>query len=198
VRGGAKATGGIVRSAFSSGPLLTVLSVVFLPVVVVMGCAPGEAPPGSPGTLAPDYAAPTMGGDTVALTDLREDVVLLNIWATWCAPCRVEMPHLQALHEELGGAGLRIVGVSVDSEGARGTVQRFAGDLGIDFLILLDPAERVSRLFGAYGVPFNVLIDREGIIAWRQSGPITADDPVLRRTLGELLPQDSAAAADAS
>lgn len=190
MRGGAKGTGGNLRCTFSSGPLLILLSVVIPPVVVVMGCAPGEAPPGSPGTSAPDYAAPTMDGDTVALTDLRGDVVLLNIWATWCAPCRVEMPHLQTLHEEFGGAGLRIVGVSVDSEGARGTVQRFAGDLGVDFLILLDPDERVSRLFGAYGVPFNVLIDREGLIAWRQSGPITADDPVLRRTLGELLPRD--------
>jgi cytochrome c biogenesis protein CcmG, thiol:disulfide interchange protein DsbE len=165
--------------------------------VACAACFPAEAPPGSPGQPAPEYSAPTMQGDTVSLADLRGEVVLLNIWATWCAPCRVEMPHLQELHEELGGRGLRIVGVSVDSGSARGAVERFTDDLGIEFLILQDPRERISHVLGAYGVPFNVLIDREGIIRWRHSGPITADDPVLRGVLDEVLSEEAASAANA-
>jgi cytochrome c biogenesis protein CcmG, thiol:disulfide interchange protein DsbE len=151
------------------------------------GCGPVEGAPGSVGQPAPAYAAPSMDGDTVALADFEGEVVLLNIWATWCAPCRVEMPHLQALHEELAEEGLRIVGVSVDSQRSRGAVTRFTGDLGIEFLILQDPGERISHLFNAYGIPFNALIDREGIIRWRQVGPVTADDPRLRAALEEAL-----------
>jgi cytochrome c biogenesis protein CcmG, thiol:disulfide interchange protein DsbE len=151
------------------------------------GCGPVEGAPGSIGQPAPSYEAPSAAGDVVALADLRGEVVLLNIWATWCPPCRIEMPHLQALHEELAPEGLRIVGVSVDSEGSRRAVDRFTEDLGIEFLILRDPGERVAHVFGAYGVPFNVLIDREGIIRWRHSGPVTAQDPGLRAALEAAL-----------
>ena len=154
---------------------------------VLMGCGWAEDTRGAVGSRAPEYAAPSAAGDTVSLTDLEGEVVLLNIWATWCPPCRIEMPHLQALHEELGSEGLRVVGVSVDSRGAAGAVDRFTGDLGVEFLILRDPSERISHLFGAYGVPFNALIDREGIVRWRHSGPVTADDPALRAALEAAL-----------
>jgi len=97
------------------------------------------------------------------------------------------MPHLQALHEELGERGLRIVGVSIDSQGAGAAVEQFAADLGVDFLLLRDPADRVSNVFNAYGVPFNVLIDREGVVRWRHSGPVTAHDPILRDVLNAAL-----------
>ena len=164
----------------------------FLAMAVVLalavgGCGWAEDTAGAVGNPAPEYAAPSVAGDTVSLADLKGEVVLLNIWATWCPPCRVEMPHLQSLHEELGDQGLRVVGVSVDSRGASGAVDRFTGDLGIEFLILRDPSERIAHLFGAYGVPFNVLIDREGIVRWRHSGPVTADDPALRSALEAAL-----------
>lgn len=155
------------------------------------GCEVGEGAPGEIGAPAPEYAARTMDGDTVTLADLRGEAVLLNVWATWCPPCRVEMPHLQELHEELGERGLRIVGVSVDSEGAGRAVARFTGDLGIDFLILQDPGERIANAFGTYGVPANILIDPEGVVRWRHSGPVTADDPVLREVLEEVLPRSA-------
>lgn len=153
----------------------------------LVACGGVEDAPGAVGRPAPDYAALSAGGDTVSLADLRGDVVLLNIWATWCAPCRTEMPHLQTLHDEFIDDGLRVVGVSVDAGGSGRAVDRFTSDLGVEFLILRDPAERVANLFGAYGVPFNVLIDREGVVRWRHSGPVTSEDPQLRAALDAAL-----------
>jgi len=169
------------------GAAAGVLAVSMVVGIVLTGCGWAEDTAGAVGSPAPEYSAPSAAGDTVSLADLEGEVVLLNIWATWCPPCRIEMPHLQALHEELEGEGLRVVGVSVDSRGAAGAVDRFTGDLGIEFLILRDPSERISHLFGAYGVPFNALIDREGIVRWRHSGPVTADDPALRSALEAAL-----------
>ena len=166
-------------------------STVGLGLLLLLGsttaCGWDESSTGRIGTPAPAYAALTQDGDSVALSDFRGEVVLLNIWATWCPPCRVEMPHLQTLHEKLADEGLRIVGVSIDSQGSGAAVDRFASDLGVEFLILRDPGDRVSNVFGAYGVPFNALIDREGVVRWRHSGPITADDPVLREVLASAL-----------
>jgi len=161
--------------------------VILAALLLAVACGVQEGIPGYPGQPAPEFSAPDLDGDTVSLASLRDDIVLLNLWATWCPPCRIEMPHLQALHEELGDRGLRVVGVSVDSEGSFGTVVRFLDDLGIDFLILRDPAERVPHLYRTIGLPLTVLIDREGIVRWRHSGPLTADDPRLRAALDELL-----------
>jgi cytochrome c biogenesis protein CcmG, thiol:disulfide interchange protein DsbE len=77
------------------------------------------------GDTVPEFGAPLLDGDSLHLASLRGQPVLLNIWATWCAPCREEMPALQALHEEYGPRGLRIIGVSVDSRGAEPAIRRF-------------------------------------------------------------------------
>ncbi len=151
------------------------------------GCGADFQPPAAPGQPAPEYHAETLDGLPFALAEFQGDVVLLNIWATWCPPCRIEMPELQQLHRELASRGLRVVGVSVDAAGSERAIRTFLDQLGIDFLIVRDPAERVSTLFGAYGVPLSVLVDRDGVIRWRHLGPITAEDPGLRSALEETL-----------
>jgi cytochrome c biogenesis protein CcmG, thiol:disulfide interchange protein DsbE len=155
--------------------------------LLLAACGHDARATGGLGTPAPDYEAPTMDGELVSLDDFRGQVVLLNMWATWCPPCRWEMPHLQSLHEELGGRGLAVVGVSVDSSGSDRQVRQFLDELGITFLILRDPAERGHRLFGGYGLPITVLIDGEGTVRWRHMGPVTSDDPGLRAILDETL-----------
>ncbi|HUG39444.1 MAG TPA: TlpA disulfide reductase family protein [Longimicrobiales bacterium] len=114
------------------------------------------------GIAAPDYAATTLAGDTVALADLRGAPVLLNVWATWCAPCREEMPDLQAIADEFAAEGLRVVGVSIDQADASAQVQRFVDDYGISFTVLHDPRGRVTRSFRTIGVPETFLLDGEG------------------------------------
>jgi cytochrome c biogenesis protein CcmG, thiol:disulfide interchange protein DsbE len=144
------------------------------------GCAPDveRFRPLQAGDAAPEFAAPTLGGDTVSLVALRGSPVLLNVWATWCPPCREEMPALQALHETFGDRGLRVIGVSIDARGAESAIRSFADDHGIRFTLLHDPAEAVSRQFRINGVPETFLIDGAGRIVRRWIGafdPAAAD-----------------------
>lgn len=161
-----------------------------VPLILILTAAcmaEGATGRGEVGAAAPDYQAVTLAGDAFTLADHRGEVVLLNIWATWCPPCRKEMPDLQQLHDTFSGDGLRVVGVSIDASGADRAVEQFLDELGIDFLIVRDPADRVSGTFGAYGVPLTVLIDREGMVQWRHLGPVTATDPNLQRVLAQTL-----------
>jgi cytochrome c biogenesis protein CcmG, thiol:disulfide interchange protein DsbE len=133
------------------------------------------------GDAAPPYAATDLDGDTVTLAALRGQAVLLNIWATWCAPCREEMPELQALHDRFAGRGLRVVGVSIDASGSEEPIRYFLDHFGISFTILHDPDEKVSRQFRSRGVPETFLIDRHGLIAHRWYGRFELSADALRR-----------------
>lgn len=148
------------------------------------GDAPAVARIGQP---APAYAARSIGGDPVSLADHRGQVVLLNIWATWCFPCRTEIPELQALHARFQGAGLDVIGVSVDAGSEDASVAEFADEYGMTYALWRDPDGRVSTLFAAVGVPATYLIDRGGVLRWSHVGPVTADDPALGRALEEAL-----------
>lgn len=155
------------------------------------GSAPeGATATGSVGAPAPDYAAVSLAGDSVALSSLRGEAVLLNVWATWCAPCREEIPVLQALHEARAEDGLKIVGVSVDAGGAARQVRGFADDFGMTYALWHDPGERVMSAFLLHGVPSTILIDRAGIVRWRHVGPVKEDDPGLARALDQALYPD--------
>jgi cytochrome c biogenesis protein CcmG, thiol:disulfide interchange protein DsbE len=127
------------------------------------------------GSVAPDYVAYTLEGDSVPLASFRGDVVLLNIWATWCLPCVREMPALQRLHEQLAPQGLRIVAVSVDAPpglgnpaGAfSGDIRAFADQFDLTFTILHDPSGRIQNSYQVNGLPTTFIIDREGRIRRR-------------------------------
>lgn len=165
------------------------LRVTVLAVVALAAACSGEGPRRAPvvGDVVPGYGASTLAGDTASLDQLRGEVVLLNVWATWCPPCRKEIPVLQALHEDHADEGLRVVGVSVDAAGEGEAVQRFVDSYGVTFDIWLDPGERVSSTFRTSGVPTTLLIDRNGRLVWRHLGPLTADDPEMARVLAETL-----------
>ena len=142
------------------------------------------------GNVAPEYAAATLAGDTISLSALRGNAVMLNVWATWCIPCRDEMPALEALHRELADDGLRIIGVSIDAAGMDGDIKQFVNDHNLTFTILHDPAERVSRVFRTRAVPETYLFDRKGQLVRRWIGkfdPLSAD---ARRDVARALEAD--------
>lgn len=157
-----------------------------VPLCLIVLAACGEAPRGAVGAPV-EYGAVNLAGDSVTLTQLRGHPVLLNIWATWCPPCRKELPDLQALHEEYAPRGLRVVGVSIDAAGADDLVEHFVEEYGITYEILRDPGERVASVFPSQGVPTTVLIGADGTIVWRHLGPLEADDPALREALDGAL-----------
>ena len=136
---------------------------------------------------APAFAAATLDGDSVSLAELRGETVLLNVWATWCAPCREEIPELQALHETFGPRGLRVIGVTVDSRSAAEDVRRFMDQFGMTYEIWWDPDQTAVSAFGAMGVPLTVLIGPDGRIRWRHLGAVPPGDPELRDAVEALL-----------
>lgn len=147
------------------------------------------------GSRAPDYAAVTLGGDSVALSAFRGDVVLLNVWATWCLPCVREMPALQRLHERHGGDGLSIVAVSVDAPAglvgafgqAGGDVAEFRDRFSLSFPILLDPSGGIQSVYQVNGLPTTFLIDREGRIRRKVLGAVEWDEPPHADQVRQLL-----------
>lgn len=157
--------------------------------LLLAGCQQGAGPkiPGAVGTRAPAYGAVSMQGDSLDLAAMKGSVVLLNVWATWCIPCRREIPELQALHQKYEEQGLRVWGVSVDGGDADADVAAFAKDFGMTYAVLRDPGERVMSAFRIQGVPASYLIDRDGVIRWRTLGPFKADDAQLQSALQQTL-----------
>jgi len=160
-----------------------------LAVIVAAGVAACESGPPGPrvGKPAPEYVASTLQGDSVALSSLRGKVILLNLWATWCAPCRHETPFLQALYEQRKDEGLEILGVSMDNSDARGQVEDFLREFGVRYQVLLDPQMRGMDSYRVLGLPASFLIDRDGILRWMRFGPVSADDEEFMRALGATL-----------
>ena len=130
--------------------------------------------PLEPGDEVPAFTASTLDGDEFDVADLVGAPYMLNIWATWCAPCRHEMPELQELHDKYAGEGFRVVGVSVDDHGARETIREFLGEVGVDFPIYHDPSGDIVQRYGFFGVPGTFLVDAEGRF--------------VRRWMGEFMP----------
>lgn len=143
------------------------------------------------GRPAPEFGAPNLEGDSLTLKNLRGEAVMLNVWATWCAPCREEMPDLQQLHEQYGPRGLRIVGVSVDPRGSERTIRDFLSDVGVTFTILHDARDAVSRDYRTIGVPETFLIDREGVLRRRWIGKFDPLAPDVVRDIEAVLAEAS-------
>lgn len=140
-----------------------------------------------PGNPAPDFAAVTLEGDSTRLTAYRGEPVLLNLWATWCAPCRFETPYLQEIHERFHEDGLRVVGVSQDTRSASRDIDAFVEEYGVTYDILHDPSMRVMDAYSAIGLPATFLIDGEGIIRWKRLGPVIEGDPDFEGAVEALL-----------
>ncbi len=112
----------------------------------------------------------------MALSDLRGKVLLVNLWATWCAPCRFETPFLQSLYGEYRERGLEVVGISVDDAGFEDTVREFTGEHGVTYTILHDPGMSSMDAYHAVGLPASYLIDRDGTIRFVRIGPVSEED----------------------
>ena len=122
--------------------------------------------------LAPDFELETVDGDLIRLSDLRGEVVALNFWATWCAPCRLEMPDLQARADAYGDR-LSVLGVNFDETAEE--VDAFRREVGVRFPLLLDPGGEVQRLYRVLGYPTTFFIDSEGVIRIQHLGLMSAD-----------------------
>lgn len=151
-------------------------------------CAAPEARPPAIGEPIRDYAAATLEGDTVALSSLQGKVVLMNLWATWCGPCRAETPYLQSVFEEHADSGLEIVGISMDAGNASADVAAFVEEYDVTYTILHDPRMLGMERYQVLGLPATFLIDREGVLRWMRYGPIPEGDATFLQALADVLP----------
>lgn len=120
--------------------------------------------------LAPDFAVPDLAGQAVRLSALRGKVVVLNLWTTWCAPCREEMPSMERLYDRLRGRDFQLLAVSQD-EGGKRVVEPFVRELKLSFPVLIDPEHQVGDRYGVWGYPETFVIDRNGYVVERVIGP---------------------------
>lgn len=141
------------------------------------------------GSVAPDFSARTLDEPPAirTLADYRGDVVLLNVWATWCPPCRVEMPSMEALHREFAPRGLRVVAVSIDEPGSEDGIREFVKDYGLTFEVLHDPAKRIQAAYQTSGVPETLLIGRDGVIRRKVLGASDWSSESSRAVVAQLV-----------
>src|SRR5690606_383679 len=134
---------------------------------------------------APDFSLKAKSGETVALSDLKGEVVMINFWATWCGPCRKEMPHLEALHQRYKNLGFTLLGINVEDD-TRG-VEKFLKETPVSFPVLLDPANEVSGLYRVVAMPTTVIIDRNGQMRYIHHGYQSGYEHQYQAQIRELL-----------
>jgi peroxiredoxin len=136
------------------------------------------------GTEAPEFALPDLDGKVVKASDLRGKVVILDFWATWCPPCRQEVPHFVALQSKYRDQGLEIVGLSLDKSGAS-VVKPFAEEYSVNYRMLIANDETASSYGGITGIPTTFVLDKNGKVVKRFMG--YTDPEVFEETIKPLL-----------
>ena len=122
----------------------------------------GIAASGLQGRSAPDFVLKSATGENLRLSEYRGDVVMINFWATWCGPCRQEMPLLDDLYARYGRVGFSLLGVNIDDDARR--AMQMVEELGVNFPVLFDDTKEVSKLYQVEAMPVTVLVDREGTV----------------------------------
>ena len=139
----------------------------------------------APASIAPDFTLRTLNGPNLRLQEQRGRVVMINFWATWCGPCRQEMPHLNSLYQKYKASGFVLLGVNVDDDTRNAAV--VAAKLGVTFPVLLDTDKQVSRRYDLATMPSTVLIDRDGKVRYVHRGYLAGYEDTYDRQILELL-----------
>jgi len=138
----------------------------------------------SPPKRAEDFAVPTPRGRTFRLSEQRGKIVFINFWATWCPPCREEMPAMERLYERTKHSGVEMLAISVDADPA--SITPFLGERQFTFTVGLDPRMSVASSYGVRGLPASFIVDREGNLAAVALGPRAWDSPASQTLIGGL------------
>jgi peroxiredoxin len=134
---------------------------------------------------APNFTLKNLAGKNIKLSELTGNVVLINFWASWCGPCRQEMPLLNAIHNKYKPLGFTVLGVNVEEKVAN--ARSFIGERPVDFPILLDNKNRISKLYNVVAMPTTVVIDRDGKIRFIHQGYQSGDEVKYRKMVKTLV-----------
>ncbi|MEE8045656.1 MAG: TlpA disulfide reductase family protein [Dehalococcoidia bacterium] len=134
---------------------------------------------------APDFTLKSLEGSNLRLEEYRGQVVLINFWASWCGPCRQEMPVLDRLHHRYEDTGFAVLGINV--EGDSGSAQEIVDKTNVTFPILLDDGQKVSELYSLEAMPSTVVVDRDGVIRYIHRGYKPGDEVKYVEVVKELI-----------
>jgi len=134
---------------------------------------------------AADFSLPARNGDAVSLRGLKGQVVLINFWATWCGPCRKEMPILEQIQKKYAPLGFTLLGVNVEEDTTM--MEAFLKDVPVTFPILLDPANGISKLYNVSAMPSTVIVDRKGNIRYIHQGYQAGDESKYQDMIRQLI-----------
>jgi peroxiredoxin len=168
--GGARLADAAAVTTGAATPLTTRRFALMAAVLVVSLASACQRGGRLVGQAAPEFSLADLAGNAVRLANYKGRVVFLNVWATWCPPCREEMPAMQALYERLRGPGFEMLAVSAD-EGGRVMVEPFVNERRLTFPVLLDPEGQVALRYGVTGFPETFVIDRNGRVVSHAIGP---------------------------
>jgi peroxiredoxin len=145
----------------------------------------------SVGKPAPNFSVGdvTNGNGKVALSDLRGQVVLVDFWGTLCEPCKKSFPKLQALHTRYAGHGLKIVGISEDDGGDKGSIPSFASSYGAKFMVGWDGDKSIARSYRPETMPSSFLIDKDGVVRYAHIGYHDGEEVEFEREIRDLIRQ---------
>ncbi len=169
--------------------LVVVCLVVYRMASLLGGPAMALPTPQERALFTVDFTLPDVQGNLVRLSDLRGQPVLINIWATWCSPCRAEMPSINALYQDYQAKGLAIVAIATDQEG-KPIVAPFLQAYRLTFPVLLDPQNMLGAQLQVAGLPTSYLLDKRGRIVGFESGARDWNSRQIRHLLDQLLAED--------
>ena len=135
--------------------------------------------------LAPDFQLQTLTGQTVSLSGLRGKPVLINFWATWCPPCKAEMPYLQQVHDSWSAKGLVLLAVDIGENS--GTIEKFMTELNLSMTVPMDTDKKVAKAYGITAIPTSFLIDKDGIIRAKIIGAFPSAE-AIEKELTKIIP----------
>lgn len=140
---------------------------------------------GASSTIAPSFALPSRSGDTVSLDQLKGQVVMLNFWASWCGPCRQEMPLLDQMHKRYSSLGFTLIGVNVEANTQ--DAEKWLTQTPVTFPVLFDKENKVSKLYDVSAMPSTVFIDRKGNVRYLHRGYKSGDESEYLNQIRALL-----------
>ncbi len=168
-----------------SGSTIKALLCAAVLLLVLPGPLHAFGPAALVGMRAPEFAGRDINGNYVSVTSMRGDVVLVNFWASWCPPCKKELPGLNRLYLKYRSRGVRVVAVSMESSD-RG-IRKFLRKTAVDFNVIHDRKGRISKLYGIYSIPTTVVVDRSGTVVESFVGDQDWSSPRMQGFIEELL-----------
>lgn len=173
-----------LQSFFNEVTLMNKLTKLFLASIILFFVAPAVIAENIKGP-APDFTLKSRSGENIKLSELRGEVVMLNFWASWCAPCRKEMPLLEVLYKKYSDLGFTLLAVNVeeDSSKANGLLR----DIPVTFPVLYDNTNKVTKLYKVVAMPSTVIIDRDGNLRYLHRGYLPGYEEEYKKQVSKLI-----------